>query len=251
MENKIAEVGVEVLTEPRNNDLNFLGSIKYGKILDDSECQDSDWDQIGEFSKSFSKVKGNTFDISGAIGNRQYTASKTSFATYYFGFDYNYSSFEQIGLDYKINRQENTFLPKKLGQLNPNTQLVSTYKYHNYAPWFGAKIHYKLNDKLSFSPFLKAYLFVYKAEADWKLRNDFRHDPSFKHTATGAGLSLDAEVRLVIKKRISKDWVTFFNEQCSLHIISLHIIHCTLFIAHCSLLIENSLQHFSQYLMGI
>ena len=55
--NKIAEVGVEVLTEPKHNELNFLGSVKYGKILDNSENQDSDWGRFGEFSKTFSKVK--------------------------------------------------------------------------------------------------------------------------------------------------------------------------------------------------
>ena len=120
--------------------------------------------------------------------------SEFSFATYYLGFDCNYSSFEQFGLNYKINRQDGGMQLYPLGQLNTNTELVSTYKYQNYAPWVGAKLHYKLNDKLSFSPFLKAYLFVYKAEADWKLRNDFKHDPSFIQTATGTGLSLDAEL---------------------------------------------------------
>jgi hypothetical protein len=49
--NKIAEVGVEILTKPEDNQFNFLGLIKYGKILDDSESQDSDWDTLGEYSR--------------------------------------------------------------------------------------------------------------------------------------------------------------------------------------------------------
>ena len=194
--NKIAEIGLEILTEQKDNQLNFLGSVKYGKISDGSENQDSDWDHLGEFSKTFSKVKGNTFDISGAIGLSENRVSKFPFAftTYHFAFDYNYSKLEDFGLNYKIHRLQHATSLRPTGQLNPNTHLVNTYKYQNYAPWFGTKLHYKLNDRLSFSPFLKAYLFAYNAEADWILRSDFQHNPSFRHKAIGTGLSLDAEL---------------------------------------------------------
>lgn len=194
--NKIAEIGAEILTEPKNNQYNFLGSIKYGKILDDSEKQDSDWDQLGEFSRTISKVKGNTFDASGAIGVSEDRLSKFPYAfiTYYLGFDYNYSNFRNFGINHKINRMRFTPFLLPTGQSIPNSKLISTYKYHNFAPWFGTKLHYNLNNKLSFSPLLKAYLFVYKAEADWILRDDFQHNPSFEQSATGVGFSLDAEL---------------------------------------------------------
>ena len=189
--NKIAEIGVEILTEPTHGQFNFLGLIKYGKILDDSENQDSDWDRLGEFSRTFSKVKGNTFDISGAVGISQDRFSKFpyAFVTHYFGFDYNYSNNRQHGLISSINRSRFTPIMLQTGEVFPKSKLISTYKYHNYAPWYGINLQYKLNDKLSFAPFIKAYMFGYRAEADWILREDFAHDPSFKHNVFGAGLS--------------------------------------------------------------
>ena len=194
--NKIAEIGVEILTEPTHGQFNFMGLVKYGKILDDSENQDSDWDQMGEFSRTFSKVKGNTFDISGAVGISQDRFAKFPYAlvTHYFGFDYNYSNNRQHGLISTIDRIRFTPINLPTGRIFPKSKLVSTYKYNNFAPWYGINLHYKLNDKLSFVPFIKAYIFGYRAEADWILRDDFAHDPSFKHKVFGAGLSLDAKL---------------------------------------------------------
>ena len=194
--NKIAEVGLEVLTEPTHGQFNFVGSVKYGKILDDSENQDSDWDNLGEFSRTFSKVKGNTFDVSGAIGISQDRFAKFPYAfiTHYFGFDYNYSNNRQHGLVSTINRLVFTTINLPTRRIIPKSTLISTYKYHNFAPWYGLNLHYKLNDKLSFAPLIKAYIFGYRAEADWILREDFAHDPSFKHNVFGAGLSLDAKL---------------------------------------------------------
>ena len=194
--NKIAEVGVEILTEPTHGQFNFIGSVKYGKILDDSENQDSDWDQLGEFSRTFSKVKGNTFDISGAVGISQDRFAKFPYAfiTHYFGFDYGYSNNRQHGLVSTIDRILFTPVNLPTGRIFPKSKLISTYKYHNFAPWYGINLHYKLNDKLSFAPFIKAYIFGYRSEADWILREDFAHDPSFKHKVFGAGLSLDAKL---------------------------------------------------------
>lgn len=194
--NKIAEVGAEILTKPEDNQINFLGSIKYGKILDDSESQDSDWDKLGEFSRTFSKVKGNTFDFSGAIGISQdrYSKFPYAFITHYFGFDYNYNNNEQFGLISEIDRVPNTYINLGKGEVYSKSKLISTYKYHNYAPWYGINFHYNLNNKLSFAPFIKAYLFRYNAEARWALRDDFAQDPSFIHKAFGAGMSVDAKL---------------------------------------------------------
>lgn len=76
----------------------------------------------------------------------------------------------------------------------PKLKLISAYKHYNYAPWYDIKLHYKLNDKLSFTPFIKAYIFGHRAEADWILHNDFAHGPSFEHKAFGAVLSLNTKV---------------------------------------------------------
>lgn len=195
--NKIEEYGIELLVEPEDNNLSFLGSVKYGRILDNySTNQDSDWDKYGEFSKTFSKVKGNVFDLSAAAGVVDKDISKFPFAStaYYYGFDYNYNNNEDFGLNYKINRENNSLKLKTLGQTMSNAQLVSTYKYQMFAPWFGMKLNYKLSNKLEFSPFVKIYWFYYDAEADWKFSDYFRKDPSFRHKAIGVGASLDAEL---------------------------------------------------------
>lgn len=194
--NKIAEVGIEILTKPEDNQFNLLGSIKYGKILDDSESQDSDWDMLGEYSRTFSKVKGNTFDISGAIGisHDSYSKFPYAFITHYFGFDYNYNNNEQFGLVSEIDRIPNTYINLQKGEIYSKSKLISTYKYHNYAPWYGINFHYNLNDKFSFAPFIKAYLFKYNSEARWALREDFAQDPSFTNKVFGAGMSVDAKL---------------------------------------------------------
>ena len=144
----------------------------------------------------FSKVKGNTFDISGAIGisHDRYSKFPYAFVTHYFGFDYSYNNNEQFGLISEIDRIPNTYINLQKGEIHSKSKLISTYKYHNYAPWYGINFHYNLNDKFSFAPFIKAYLFKYNSEARWVLREDFAQDPSFTHKAFGAGMSIDAKL---------------------------------------------------------
>jgi hypothetical protein len=194
-ENKVAEIGVEMFSEPTDKQYNFWGMIKYGKILEDSKNQDSDWDEISEFSRTFSKVQGNTFDISAAFGNSSDVKSRFPYAfiTHYFGIDYNYVNNRNFGLKYVINRQRHTNILDATGQLLPTTKLVSTYKYQIYAPWYGLNLDYKINNKFSFSSLARLYLFAYKSEADWVLRTDFAHDPSFIDRASGFGFSIDAK----------------------------------------------------------
>ena len=84
--NYISETGVKIETKPENNQFNFQGQLKYGYILKKSQNQDSDWDKIGEFSRTFSTVKGNVLDVSGAIGFSRNLAN--TIVTYYVGIDH-------------------------------------------------------------------------------------------------------------------------------------------------------------------
>ena len=113
--NHIFETGVKVETKPEDKNFNFLGQLKYGIILNQSNRQDSDWDNLGEFSKVMSSVKGNVFDLSGAIGVSRQVSSVL--ATYYFGMDYTNYQIKDYGLNYKVNRSRYGHTIEELGQV--------------------------------------------------------------------------------------------------------------------------------------
>jgi hypothetical protein len=192
--NHIWETGIKLETEKEDRKINFLGQAKYGIILNNSKTQDSDWDEIGEYSRSLSKVQGNSIDISGAIGYSQVFSK--ALLTYYVGMDYTKYNLKDYGLYNKIDRDPNTnnINHAYLGQRYPNSKLVTKYSFDNYAPWVGLSLNYQISDNLSIIPFIKAYGFYLNGESDWVLRDDVKHDPSFIDKATGYGASIDTEV---------------------------------------------------------
>lgn len=80
---------------------------------------------LGEYSRTFLKVKSSTFDISGAIGISHDSYSKFSYAfvMYYFGFDYNYNNNEHFGLIREIGRISNTYTNLQKGEIYSNQNL--------------------------------------------------------------------------------------------------------------------------------
>ena len=192
--NHISETGLKIETKPEENQFNFQGQFKYGRILSNSKNQDSDWDELGEFARSFSSVKGNILDLSGSMGfSRKLT---NSLVTYYLGMDYTKYLMKDYGLNYKMYRLYNTdiIIPNASGQIESKSKLVSKYNFNHYAPWIGASIDYSFNDKFSIIPTIKLYLFYLSGQADWVLRENLRHDPSFTHKALGIGGSFDTEL---------------------------------------------------------
>jgi len=190
--NHISETGIKIETRPEENQFNFQGQLKYGYILSNSKSQDSDWDERGEYARSFSSVKGNIFDLSGSIGFSQKLAN--SLVTYYLGMDYTKYLMKDYGLNYKISRFHNTNITNMLGQTESKSKLVAKYNFDNYSPWIGASIDYSVNDKFSIIPTIKLYLFYLSGQANWVLREDLRHSPSFTHKALGIGASFDTEL---------------------------------------------------------
>ena len=190
--NHISETGIKIQTVPEKNEFNLLGQIKYGYILNKSKDQDSDWDDIGEFARSFSSVKGNVFDISGAVGfSKDLTEA---LLTYYVGMDYTKYDTKGYGLYYSIRRIHNTDENDLLlGQTHPESELVTKYSFNNYAPWFGVSVRYPINEKIIFIPTVKIYGFYLSSQANWILRNDLKHNPSFTNKALGYGISFDGE----------------------------------------------------------
>ena len=192
--NHVLESGIKLETEKVDKKLNFLGQFKYGLILDKSTSQDSDWDDIGEYSRSSSKVKGSSIDISGAVGYSQ--AVSQFLITYYLGMDYTNYNLKNYGLYNKISREPetNNIEYDYLGERYSKSKLTSKYKFDNYAPWVGVSMYYPINKQLSIAPFVKLYGFYLESEADWVLREDVKHNPSFTDKAYGYGASLDTEI---------------------------------------------------------
>ena len=109
------------------------------------------------------KVRENTFDISGAVEISQEVSQDRfakfpyAFITHYFGLDYNYSNNRQHIIFGIIDRMPFTSITQTTGQIVPKLKLMPAYKYYNYGTWYGIKLRYKLNDRLSFASFIKSY----------------------------------------------------------------------------------------------
>lgn len=190
--NRIFETGVKIENAKKDEGFRYLGQLSYGVILNNSTAQDSDWDQISEFSRTFSDTKGHTLDLSGAIGISR--KLRNFLVTYYLGMDYTKYQMKNYGLNYKINRMRYTATTLPLGQTLEKSQLITKYNFNNYMPWLGASTYYPINNKFSIKPMAKLYLFYLSAEADWFLRSDLGHEPSFIHKALGVGGNLATEI---------------------------------------------------------
>jgi len=190
--NHISEVGIKLETQPKENQFNVQGQLKYGYILNNSKNQDSDWDNIGEFSRTFSSVKGNIYDFSTAIGFSQLL--QNTLFTYYLGMDYTKYQMKDYGLYYTIHRFYNETNQNILGQSHSNSKLVSKYRFNNYVPWIGLSLNHCINDRFSVNPTVKLYFFYLSGEAGWVLRDDLQYNPSFTHKAFGIGVGFDTEL---------------------------------------------------------
>jgi hypothetical protein len=192
--NRIIQPSIKIELEPQENQFTFLGQVKYGYILkNQSKSWDKDWyvapDKTGNiisglYSKTRSAVKGNIFDLSGAIG---YSVGllKENLLTFYVGYDYSdyrNKNYGFIQLAYNQNKLEYPF--NKLG---------SKYYFKTQAPWISLSVNTPLNDKFSIIPTIKLYSFKYVGKGYWLLRDDLKQNPSFKHNAKGTGLGFDVD----------------------------------------------------------
>lgn len=184
--NHIVQPGIKFEIEPKANQFTFLGQVKYGYILKNtSKSWDYDWlDNTEPFSKTFSQVKGNILDLSGAIG---YSVNlfKDNLLTFYLGYDYT---------DYK--NKNYGFHQLALGQdkvVYPFNQIGQKYYFKTKSPWVGLSVNTQLNNKFSIIPTIKLYSFNYVGKGYWLLRDDVKQDPSMKHNAKGRGLGFDVD----------------------------------------------------------
>jgi hypothetical protein len=192
--NHIIQPSIKIETEPKPTQFTFLGQVKYGYILKNpSKSLDYDWDvyknNTGNIisepdSKTKSSVKGNILDLSGAVGY-SINLSNNNLLTFYLGYDYTDYRNKQYGIHQQVNNQNEL--------LYPFNQLISKYNFKTQSPWVGLSVNSSLTDKFLIIPTIKFYSFKYVGKGYWLLRDELRQNPSFKHTAKGAGLGFDVD----------------------------------------------------------
>jgi len=179
-----------------NQPIYFGGSIHYGKIVD-GKNQDSDYaadNREMEFSRSNNNAdEGITLDGSVGIGYNFRLLSKSI------------NLIPQVG--YSIHKQNLTMTDgyqtitwaggPPLGSFDG---LDSTYETQWWGPWIGIDLVVNIVKFVNYLPPLSIragyeyHWAEYSAQADWNLREDFRHPNSFEHEINGTGSLMGVEL---------------------------------------------------------
>jgi hypothetical protein len=169
-------------------------AISYGWIYE-GDNQDSDYlgdNRTLEFSRSNNSTDDDdVLDASVGIGYPfRFGANETWTITPLVGYSYH----EQ---NLNITDGEQTIATEGLTPpLGPFPGLDSTYETEWKGPWVGLDLYVKSKKKQSLAQRIEPYLSVeyhwadYDAEADWNLREDFKHPKSFTHEADADGFIL-------------------------------------------------------------
>ena len=185
--------------------LYLKGSINYGVIVA-GENQDSDFaadNREMEFSRSNNDAdQGSTLDGLIGAGYRFRPIVK---------------SFSMIPLvGYSYHRQHLTMMNGYQTitwtggpPLGPFEGLDSNYEAEWQGPWIGLDLILDLERFAGILPPISLYCdwehhwADYSAEADWNLRDDFRHPKSFEHEADGTGTVIKLGIRIHMHDRLS------------------------------------------------
>lgn len=189
------------------------GVADYGWIFD-GDNQDSDYagnDRTLEFSRSNNSADdGDVWDVSLAMGHPFRTGRKViATITPLVG----YSHHEQ-NLTIRDGYQT-------IPHLGAFSGLDSSYDTQWYGPWLGIDLNFKATSIKTFVHRLETFFSYeyhwadYEAEADWNLRDDFKHPKSFTHDADGNGWIIRAGFNLALQQHIAlnfnfdyQDWST-------------------------------------------
>jgi hypothetical protein len=193
------------------------GSISYGVIVS-GDNRDSDYSADNremEFSRSINETdKGHTLDGQLGAGYRFQLVSESISVTSFAGYSYH-----QQYLSMTDGNQTITWAGgPPLGTFGG---LDSSYDAEWQGPWVGiemildAEKFKKTLPPISFYATWEYHWADYTAEADWNLREDFKHPKSFEHEADGSGMvaSLGVCIRLsdrwsVILGYETEEWST-------------------------------------------
>jgi len=185
--NYIVQPSIKIEIEPKSNHFTFLGQTKYGYILkNQSNSYDLDFLNNGTellYSKTKSVVKGNIFDLSGAVG---YSVNlfKNNLLTFYVGYDYS---------DYRNKDYGSRQLLNYKGIPFSSNELVLKYYFKTQAPWISLSVKAFLNEKFTIIPTIKFYSFKHIGKGYWIHRPDLKQDPSLKNNVNGIGLGFNVD----------------------------------------------------------
>lgn len=177
------------------------GYADYAWIFD-GENQDSDYlgdNRADEFSRSNNDAdEGNVWDGSLGVGY-PFRTGQTVIAT--FTPLAGYSQHEQ---KLKITDGYQTIPPT-----GSFPDLNSSYDTEWKGPWIGMDMRFRAEELNNFAKRLETYFSFeyhwvdYHAQADWNLRDDFRHPKSFEQDADGTGWIIGTGLNFVLQRNIA------------------------------------------------
>ncbi|MEE9543231.1 MAG: hypothetical protein V3V95_05565 [Thermodesulfobacteriota bacterium] len=173
-----------------NGPFYMRGHLGYGWIWD-GDNQDSDYNgdnRTNEYSRSNNASDGGeVWDASAAIG---YTLDIAAIeVSPLLGYSY-HAQYLQITDGYQVicdaAGSPRSCTSPPLGSF---AGLDSSYDALWYGPWLGIDLRYKTrNRRLTLYGTFELHLVLYRAEANWNLRDAFQHPISFEHTGDGEGV---------------------------------------------------------------
>jgi hypothetical protein len=194
--------GQAEITTPRG--WHFDGKLGYAWVAD-GDNQDSDFLGNGrtlEFSRSNNQAdKGHMVDASFGIGHSFFIPaggdssrlSVTPMAGY---------AYQEQNLRIQDGRQTVSAygFPMPLGRFEG---LDSSYDTRWHGPWLGLKFRARLLPGLRLSLWSEFHWADFHAEADWNLREDFRHPKSFSHDADDEGIRAGGSLDYALTPQLS------------------------------------------------
>lgn len=169
-----------------------------GGVTLSGDNQDSDYDgdnRTQEFSRSNNDVgDGHAFGFAAAVGYRfniaqRYRPTSHSFLTVT----------PLLGYGWDTQTYKMTNGVQTIPALGAFDGLNSRYTTRWYGPFAGAEVNLEHNNH-TLTLRGECQKLTYSADADWNLRDDFMHDPSYKHEADGNGTKLGVAYSYALSK---------------------------------------------------
>lgn len=200
---EIYQVKVTARTVVRDK-IYLRAALDYGTVID-GDNRDSDYDgddRTLEFSRSDNGVDGNdVWDATIGIGPRFSFFSDALVVSPLIGYAV---SAQDLNI---VDGHQTLSTPPSTVPVGPIGDLDSRYETTWKGPWAGVDLMFSA--PIATGPF-SMFRFIlsgeyhwvdYEAEANWNLRDDFRHPLSFSHDADGDGLTVAAEIFLEAGRR--------------------------------------------------
>lgn len=192
----------------RRSRIAFRGSVDYGWIFS-GDNQDSDYltdNRTNEFSRSNNDSDGGyVLDVSGGIGYPWEPDSE----------DYELRITPLVGYSYHRQYLSMTDGFQTIPATGPFAGLDSRYVTKWVGPWAGFDVAFKPYEKLRVHIGGEYHWAFYRANARWNLRDDYSQPKSFRHTADGTGIVVEAGLDYQLSARWGiqlegqfQDWAT-------------------------------------------